>query len=413
MRILIIHQYYKRGDSAGGSRWNEMSKVWREQGHDITVLAHMYSAQTKKNMPEFKGKLFAKEYTPDGIQVRRVRTPENYDKNYFWRALNYIAFSFLGFLSCVFAWRKFDVIVASSPPLTVGPLGKWLSIFKRAPLVFEIRDLWPESAIDTGVLTNQRAIKVLYRMEKTSYKAATRINALTPAFKTALIEKKGIPAEKIWMIPNAADLEKVYPGPRENEVREKHGWGGKFVGLYIGAHGKANHLWQLIDAAKLLRDDPDFHIVCVGNGMEREKLIAAAEQEGLTNIQFLPSVPKSEVRLYLNACDVSLIVLKKVDTFKTVYPNKMFDSMSANKPIILAIDGVARELVCDQAKCGTFVEPENAQKIIDAMKMYKSSPEVLAQQAESGLAFVRENFDRRKLARDYINLIEKEVVIRH
>ena len=409
MRILIIHQYYKRGDTAGGSRWNEMARVWREAGHDVTVLAGMYDFRTAANYPEYRGKLIAVERTEDDIEVRRVYTPASYDKNYLWRALAYFSFLFLGAIACVFTRKRFDVVVASSPPLTVGPLGVVISICKSVPLVFEIRDLWPESAIDTGVLTNPYLIKLLYMAESLSYRFSKRINALTPAFRQALRDRKGIPAGHIWMIPNAADLEIVTPGPRDNAVRARHNWQDRFVALYTGAHGRANHLWQLIDAAEKLKDDPDFLIACLGNGMERDKLIAEAERRGLANIQFLPAVPKSQVKDYLNAADVSVIVLKRIDTFKTVYPNKMFDSMSAATPIVLAIDGVARELVVDQARCGTYVEPENADQIVQALRTYRAEPALLKEHGENGLRFVREHYDRRELARTYLDLIEQEV----
>lgn len=409
MRILLIHQYYVKGDAAGGSRWNEMTKVWRKQGHDITVIAGMYSFQLGANYPEYRGRLFQKEVTPDGITVHRVFTPSNYDRNFFWRAMAYFCFVFLGAIAGLFQARKHDVIVASSPPLTVGPLGAFLSIATSTKLVFEIRDLWPESAVDTGVLTNPRLIRILEWMEALSYRAATRINALTPAFVKALVERKGIPAEKVWMIPNGADIELVRPGPRENHIREKHNWGDKFVGLYIGAFGRANYLWQLIDAAEILKDDPRFVIACVGNGMERDALETEVLERGLDNIQFLPAVDKAEISYYLNACDVSLVVLKKVDTFKTVYPNKMFDSMSAERAIILAIDGAARTLVEQNAQCGVYVEPENSAEIVDAMRSYRSSPDRLAQHGRNGLDYVRGEFDRRKLAAKYLRLIQEEV----
>jgi glycosyltransferase involved in cell wall biosynthesis len=177
--------------------------------------------------------------------------------------------------------------------------------------------------------------------------------------------------------------------------------------MYMGAHGLANCLWQLIEAAKILRNEPEYLIVCLGDGMEREALMQKVRQEELSNICFLPAVTRGEVNAYLNACDVSLIVLKKVDTFKTVYPNKMFDSMSAAKPIILAIDGVARKLVVDDAKCGIFVEPENAEQIAEKLRFYKNSSQIAKEHGDNGLKYVSEYYDRRKLAAKYIGLIDK------
>jgi len=411
VNILLIHQYFMKSmQVGGGSRWNEMTKVWAEQGHKITVIAGMYCLSLGKKNPEYEGKLFKQESVQEGLRVIRVHTSSKYNKNYLWRSWAYISFILFGLVgSLLFARRSFDVVIASSPPLTVGPLGVVISWFKRCPFIFEVRDLWPESAIDTGVLTNKWLIKLMYFMEKISYKKSSAINVLTPAFRKSISERKKISPDKIWMIPNAADLELVKPGPMQNEIRKRHNWDDKFVGLYIGAHGKANYLWQLIQTAELLRNDPEYLIVCVGNGMERDALIQKAKQDNLTNIQFLPSVAKRDVYKYLNACNVSLIVLKKVESFKTVYPNKMFDSMAAARPVILAIDGVARKLIED-GKAGIYVEPENAEEIANAMKFYRSSPETAMQHGQNGYEFAKQNYDRRNLAAKYIKLIEEKVI---
>lgn len=411
MRILLIHQYFMKSmDVAGGARWNEMSRVWAQQGHQITVIASMYDIATGRKLPDYRGKIFKCEKHGEGLEVIRVHTSEQYDKSFVWRAWAYFTFIFFGFLGAVFfAKGKYDVVLASSPPLPVGPLGILVSFIKRCKFIFEIRDLWPESAIDTGAVTNPLVIKIMFWMERISYKRAVAINALTPAFKERLINNKGIPEDKVWLIPNAADLDIIKPGPKDHNILKKHGWENKFVALYIGAHGRANHLWQLIEAAKILKDEPEYLIACVGGGMERKALMEKVESEGLANIQFIPPVSKRGVADYLNSCDISVIVLKKVDTFKTIYSNKMFDSMSAAKPIILAIDGVARKLVTEDAQSGIYVEPENAQEIADKMRFYKNSPQILKVHGQNGYEFVCKNFDRRKLAAEYISLIQQKV----
>jgi glycosyltransferase involved in cell wall biosynthesis len=410
MRILLVHQYFLPKEQAEGNRWNRMTKVWAEMGHEVTVISGMYNLATSEKYPWCKGKLICRENYADNIEVLRAYTSESYNKNFLCRAWAYFTVMFFGFWAAIFyAKGKYDAVLATSPPLTVGPIGALIAKAKRAPFIFEVRDLWPESAIDTGVLTNPVLIKIMYWMENFSYKHAKFINALTPAFVDKLVDNKGIPAERVWMIPNAADLDVIHPGPVNQEIRKGHDWGDKFVALYTGAHGRANCLWQLIEAAKLLRNDPRFLIVCLGSGMERDALMQKADEEGLMNIQFLPPVSKGEVALYLNACDVTAIVLKKVDTFKTVYPNKMFDSMSAAKPIVLAIDGVARKLVVDLAKCGMFVEPENAHEIANAMRRYHQNPDILEEHGQNGYRYVKENYDRSKLAEEYILLIQEFV----
>jgi len=408
MNILLIHQYYKSKANSEGARWNGMNKVWAEQGHKITVIAGMYDENTGRKFTNCKGKLITIEQHNDSIKVIRAHTSEKYNKNFFWRSWAYFTTFFFGLIGIAFyAKGKYDVVIATSPPLTVGPLGAIASIIKKCPLVFEVRDLLPESAIDTGVVKNKLLIKIMFWMEKISYKKAAYINVLTPAFLEILTTNKNVPKEKIWMIPNAADLDVIQPRGVDKALREKHDWNNKFVGLYCGAHGRANHLWQLIEAAKLLRNEPDFLIACIGNGMEKDALIQKATEEKLSNIQFLPPVTKRQISDYFNSCDVSLIVLKKVDTFKTVYPNKMFDSMSAKKPIILAIDGVARKLVVDDAQCGLFAEPENAQDIVDKFRFYKDNPYIARKHGENGYKYVCEYYDRRKLALKYLRLIQK------
>jgi glycosyltransferase involved in cell wall biosynthesis len=389
-----------------------MTKVWAEMGHKITVISGTFSLAENKTYDFCRGKMFAIEDDGNGVRVIRAHTTEKYNKNFFWRAWAYFTAVIFGFFGALlYARGKYDVVIATSPPLTVGPLGIMLSAIKRCPLVFEVRDLWPDGAIDTGVLTNPLLIRLMYWIEKISYRKASVINALTPAFQEILIKKKGIAPEKVWMIPNAADLDVIKPGPQNGEIRERHGWGDKFISLYIGTHGRANYLWQLIETAKILKNEPEYLIVCIGDGMERELLIKKAEEEKLINICFLPGVTKNEINEYLNACDVSLVVLKKVDTFKTVYPNKMFDSMAAARTIILAIDGVARKLVVDDAQCGLFVEPENAREIAEKMRFYRNNPDIARRHGMNGYEYVCKNYDRKTLAKKYMELITSHVAV--
>lgn len=397
-------------NNSGSARWNEMAKVWVNQGYKVTVIASMYLTAVGGKHPDYKGKLFKIEEPENGLQVIRVHTSEKYNRSFLWRTWAYFTFMFFGFWGAVFLARgKYDLVLASSPPLNVGPLGIALSIIKRCPFVFEVRDLWPRFAIETGVLTNPLLIRLMNLMEKISYKKAMAINVLTPSFKDELVQTKKISANKILMIPNGVDLTLMKPGSIDNELRAKHGWTDKFIALYIGAHGKSNCLWQLIETAKILKDESIYQIVCIGNGMERDALIQRAKEEGLRNISFLPAVAKNEIGAYLCSCDISLVVLKKIDAYKTVYPNKMFDSMSVAKPIVLAIDGVARKLVVDDAECGLFAEPENAKEIAEKIHFYQKSPDIAKEHGENGYRYACEHYDRRKLAAKYIMLLEKSI----
>ena len=409
MHILIVHQYFLNQGEAGGSRWNQFAKYWADAGHRVSVVAGSVSYQTGQKLPKYRGKFIVQEEADTGVHVYRCYVSESYNRGFLGRAWAYASFSFSAGWAGRFRVERPDVIVASSPPLTVGPTLRRLKRYHRVPALFEIRDLWPESAIDTGVLASPLLIRRAYRMEAQAYRTADWINVLTPAFKDALIEKKGIPAEKISMIPNGADLDIMKPGPKENEIRRKLGLNGKFVVSYFGAHGRANRVGQLLNVAERIQGSmPDVRIMLVGDGMERPGLIEAARERGLGNVVFVDAVRKDDVGDYINASDVCTAVLMKNDTFTTVYPNKVFDYMSCKRPIILAIDGVARKLVED-AGAGLFAEPENPDAFIDCISRLRAAPETCRLMGEAGYAHVVERYSRKALAQEYLKVLEKLV----
>lgn len=409
MKILLVHQYFLGKNDAGGSRWNQFSKYWSQKGHEVKVLAGSVHYATGKKDPKYKGKFVVREQEDENVEVFRCHVSEAYNKNFIGRLWAYFSFAFSTIIVGLFKVGKVDVIICTSPPLTVGITGWILSKLKRVPIVFEVRDLWPESAIDTGVLTSKPLIKISYWLEKKSYKSASWINVLTPAFEKALIEKKNVRPDRISMIPNGADLDIFKPGELNNWVREKHDLGDSFVVTYVGAHGVANHLIQLLEAAHILKDHKDIKIMLVGDGMQKKMLKEKAEELQLENVVFVDSVSKEKIVDYVAASNVCTAVLKKVDTFKTVYPNKVFDYMSAKRPIILGIDGVARELV-ENAGAGLFVEPENPQEFADAVLKLKGDPDFCFKCGEEGFAYVSKNFARNILAGKYIEIIERKVV---
>lgn len=414
MKILLIHQYYLEKTDGGGSRWNEMTKVWAEAGHEITVLAGMSHYASGEKNGRYNGKYFNDEkHFEKNIRVIRSHVSAFYNINFLGRLWGYFSFVFSSIWAGLFyATDKYDVIVVTSPPLFVGITAYILSRFKRISFVFEIRDLWPESAIDTGIVTNAFIIKMAYAFESFIYKKAKLINVLTPAFRNTLIEKKKVPAAKIIFIPNAADfnlVKDILPEFDANEFRKLHKINeDRFVITYVGAHGIANHLIHAIETAELLQDTNVLFLM-IGEGMQKKMLKEEATKRGLTNIQFLDAVPKKEVFKYILASDMGTSILKKVDTFKTVYSNKTFDYMSCKKPIFMAIDGVSRELL-EKAEAGIFVEPENAKDFADKIRFYLKSPDLIKQQGENGYQYAIMNFDRTVLAEKYLNEIKKMVL---
>lgn len=409
MNILLIHQYFLGDNESGGSRWNEMTKVWKAEGHQISVLAGMVHYANGTKDEKFKGKFYKKEFTKDGIEVLRCHVSEAYNLNFLGRLWAYFSFVFSSVIIGVFfARKKYDIIVVTSPPLFVGITAYILSILKRIPFLFEIRDLWPESAIDTGVITNPTIIKFAYWFESFIYKRAKKINALTPAFKEVLIQKKNVDSKKIIYIPNAADFslsENLLQNFNSVHFKEALGLKDNFVITYVGAHGVANHLIQILEVAERMKKSNVFFLL-IGEGMQKKQLKDIAFQKKLSNVRFIDAVPKEEVFKYILASDMGASILKKNDTFKTVYSNKTFDYMSCKKPILMAIDGVSRALV-EEAQAGVFVEPENIEDYIKKINIYVNNPELGIHQGENGYLYAKQSFDREKLALSYLTEISK------
>jgi glycosyltransferase involved in cell wall biosynthesis len=408
MNILIIHQYFLRPGEPGISRFNQFAKYWAKFGNKITVIAgttsHVMTGD--KGREEYLGKFIIREKIDDNIEVIRTYVSPNYNKNFFTRLVAYFAFLFSSIFGVLFSGKQ-DIVIASSPPLFVGITGYFSSKIKRIPFIFEVRDLWPDFAIEAGVIKNKFIIKLSYILEKFIYKNADLINALTPAFKKILIEKKKVQIDKIVYIPNGADLDIFSPGLKDNWVRKEHKWQDKFIILYVGAHGLANNLDLILDAARLMKNYKDIVFVLIGDGMLKPKLIEEAKNEKLENVVFLDPVPKEKIGEYINAADVCTAVLKRI--YNTTYPNKVFDYMCCAKPIILPIDGAVRELVVEEAKAGIFSEPENPKAFEKALLYFYNKQSECREFGQRGYRFIRENFSREILAKKYLEIISNLV----
>jgi glycosyltransferase involved in cell wall biosynthesis len=405
MHILLIHQFFLKDHEGGGARWNEMTRIWIECGHSVTVLAgnvHYMSGPGNERQPAFS------EYTSaGGARVISCYVAPGYHSGFVGRIWSYLSFVLSALFAGLFLVKtKCDAVIVTSPPLFVGVAGWWIAIVKRIPFVFEVRDLWPESAIETGVLKNRLLIRLSFWLEAILYRKSSLINVLTPAFRDFLINTKRVRTEKIILIPNAADFvlaDKIYAGQDRNAFRNNLGWENRFVLIYAGAHGVSNSLTQILRAAALL-SDTNAHFVLIGDGPEKRSLIAEAHAKGLNNITFIDPLPKPEVLKYICAADAGMSVLKQAEIFKTIYSNKTFDYFSCQKPVLLAIDGASRELV-ESANAGVFVEPENPQDLAGKIRYYMDNPSVAASQGVNGYLFAKKHFDREVLAKQYLTHI--------
>ena len=406
MRILVVHQYYLGPGEPGGSRFNELARMWTRSGHHVTVIAGNLNYATGK--PTVDGGRWVVRHEEEGVDVWRCHVPSTYNRGYAGRMWAFFGAALSASWAALRAPRP-DVVIATSPPLTAAVPGfiaaRWR--WRPVPFVFEIRDLWPESAITTGVIGRGSAIaRLLYALERFACTRADLVNVLTPAFGDDLKRRGLVSDDRLLFVPNGADVDAFTPAPRDNDVRRELGWGGRFVALYAGAHGRANALGQLLDAAEHLRHRADIVIATVGDGPERPTLEAEARRRNLTNLQFLGAVGKERMPAIVSAADVGLAVLQNNPTFRTVYPNKVFDYMACARPTILAIDGIARRLACDEAKAAVFVEPENGAAIADAIQRLADNPELARGLGERGRTWVVAHAAREALAKQYLGALE-------
>jgi glycosyltransferase involved in cell wall biosynthesis len=410
MNILLIHQYFLTPNGSGGSRFNEISRVWSKKGHNVTVLSGMVYHNSGKKYSQFRGRVFAEEFHSDQVRVIRCHDSEGGQNNFFSRLKVYFVFVITSIWAGLFRTKeKYDIIVVTSPPLFVGITALVLSKVKKVPYIFEVRDLWPESAIDTGVVKNKILIRLALILEKIIYKNAIAINVLTPAFRKVLISKKNIPDAKIFYIPNAADFSISEKLSATFDYKMFRGELGipldTCVITYVGAHGVANGLDQVLDTAKILKNENVLFLL-IGDGMLKGRLVERAKVEGIKNVRFFDPVPKKDVFKFILSSDIGASVLLKNDTFKTVFSNKTFDYMSCKKPILMAIDGISRELV-ENSNSGVFVEPENPGDFAKKILYYKNNPHLVSLHGENGYLFAKSNYDRDVLSNLYLKNIYK------
>lgn len=410
MNILVVHQYYLLPGRPGGSRFNEFARLWREAGHTVTVLAGNLDYASGEVPEAYRGRLVTRE-DDAGVTVYRCAVPRSYAKGFVGRAAAFAGFALTASAVALTLPRP-DVVVATSPPLTAAIPGylaaraRWRGV----PWIFEMRDLWPESAVTTGVLKADAPLtRALYALERWACSQAARVNVLTPAFRDDLLARGLCPDDRIVFVPNGADVERFEPGPRDNAARRAMGWGDRTVVMYAGAHGRANALDQLVAAAERLRHRPDILIACVGDGPERARLEADAAARGVDNIRFHGAVPKDDMPAVVQACDIGAAVLQHNPTFRTVYPNKVFDYMACERPTLLGIDGVARALVVDQARAGVYATPEDADALARAIESLADNPDERAAMGARGRAWVLANATRTSLAARYLQVMQEVV----
>jgi glycosyltransferase involved in cell wall biosynthesis len=407
MHILLIHQAFAAVNEPGGTRHHEIALHLAEKGHQVTVIASPISYLTGKANKQ-RISWVQRQDGGMGIAILRAYTYRALHKSFVHRIFSFLSFMFSSFIIGLRV-KDVDLIWGTSPPIFQGITAWMLARLKGVPFLFEIRDLWPAFAVAVGVLRNPILIRASEWLEGFLYRKADQLMVNSPGFINH-IEMHG--GRNIALIPNGADMHMFNPKAAGIAIREKFGWGDKFVVLYAGAHGLSNDLGVLLEAASILGQHKDIAIVLLGDGKDKPLLQGQAEEMNLENVHFLPPVPKQEMADFLAMTDACIAILKPIELYKTVYPNKVFDYMAAGRPILLAIDGVIREVVED-ARAGLFIQPGNPRALVDALLYLKQDPKKAQEMGMAGRAYLEEHFSRTKLADEFETLIRSVQNIRN
>ena len=408
MKILYVSQYFPPEMGAPAARAAELSRHWARMGHDVTVLTGFPNHPTGVVPEDWRSRLHRLRYTEtvDGVRVVRTWLWPLPNRRAHERIRNYVSFCISAGLSG-FALHRPDVIIATSPQLLCALSGWWIAFWKRVPFVFEVRDLWPESLAAVGAGSEGSLLhRTLGAIAGFLYRRADRIVVVAPAFKDHLIRYWNVPAAKISIVENGVEIDLFRPDPAAMEVRKQLKLEDRFLICYIGTMGNAHGLETLIAGAEELQSAlPNAMFLLIGEGAEKERILKLAAARGLTNVEFLGQQPRERIPAYVSAADLCLVILKKTELFKTVIPTKLLEYMACERPVIVAVDGQARQIV-EEAGAGVFVEPENSKALVKAILELAEDPERRRQMGASGRQYIVNKFSREKTARDYITVLE-------
>lgn len=396
MKILFLSDNFPPEVNAPATRTFEHCREWVKAGHEVTVITCFPNYPQGRVYPGYKNSLCKTEWM-DGIKVVRVWSYMTANKGFIKRIIDFISFSVTSFIAGLF--QKCDVIVATSPQFFTALSGRTLHFFKRRPWIMEVRDLWPDSIKAVGAMKESPVLKYFSKEELWCYKSARKIVVVTNSFKRE-ISNKGIPAEKISVVKNGANTDLFKPRAKSPELLKKLGLEGRRVLGYVGTLGMAHKIDFLIDCVKEL---DDYALMILGNGAERDNIKQKIESEGLKNIVLIDSVPKEQVPEYIALQDAALVNLRKSPLFTTVIPSKIFETASMRIPILLGVDGEAREMV-EEFGAGLFYEPENKAEFLECLNTLFSSKEIYEACCDGGEKLA-EAYDRKRLAAEMLNII--------
>jgi glycosyltransferase involved in cell wall biosynthesis len=407
MRLLILTQYFPPEVGAPQNRLYELALRLQKQDIEVSVLTAMPNYPAMQIQAAYKGAWLRHEMM-NGLPVTRAWIFVSANKSLIIRLLNYFSFVFTAFWVGLFSSKKYDYILCESPPLFLGITAWLLSRLRGARLIFNVSDLWPESAEKLGLVTNRFFLGAATILEEFLYKSATIVTGQTQGIVKNISQR--FPQKKVYWLKNGVDVayfKHSEAAAFRTDWRSANGFDADdLLLLYAGILGYAQGLEVILNAAAQLQNTPHIHFLMVGSGPERERLLALKIELNLTNVHFLGLMPKDKMPELVGAVDATVIPLRKLDLFLGAIPSKIFENLAMKKPLVLGVDGEARELFITQGQAGLFFEPENATDLAAQIRRLDSDRDLLHQLGENGLTFVTENFSRDIIAADFAAVLK-------
>ena len=409
MNILYITHFFPPELNGGARRVSDLASEWVKEGYGVTIATWFPTHPTGIVPPQYRKRWLVEEFH-EGVRVLRAKKFSVPNKGFLPRIVNQISSALSAFLVGIFHHAEYDVVIATSPPLFMGFSGVLLKFFKNVPLVFEVRDLWPQQAVDLGVLRNPFLIWLSRKLEGFFYWSADHIVVVTEESRKTLIGQK-IPSSKISVIRNGVNIDAFCSANVQN-IKAEFSLEGKILVTYCGTFGLSQGLQIILDAAKRLSDDgvDRLHFLFAGDGAEKESMISYSQKYHLSNVTILPTQPFERMESFYRSSDVHVVPLRKLPLFRHTIPSKIYEIMACSGAMICMVDGECRSII-EEARAGVFIEPENVDQLCSfLLTLDKDTIASFKSLGENGRIWVKRFCDRKEQAKMYI-LVLKQMVL--
>ncbi|MFN0034534.1 MAG: glycosyltransferase family 4 protein [Saprospiraceae bacterium] len=406
MKILILTQYFPPETGAPQNRLYEIALRLHDFGANVSVLTGFPNYPKYEVFAPYRGKFYQRE-SMEGLDVHRAYIYARPGKRLTNRLLNYFSFVFSSLWAGLFKVGRVDLILCESPPLFLGWTAVWLKSRHRARLLFNVSDLWPESAVKLGLVKSPLLLKASTWLEEWIYQKSDLISGQTQGIISDI--QKRFPSKPFFWLKNGVDATELNSRLTGRNWRSENGFSEHDLLFYFGGLiGYAQGIDCIIRAAAQVQDLPQAKFVIVGEGPEKERLMQLKHDLGPQNVHFFSGVPKSEIADVIQTMDAGIIPLKKLDLFLGAIPSKIFEILCLKKPLLLGIEGEAKELFIEQGEAGWAFEPENSSQLATLVRQIAATPEMLREKGDNGYRYVRQHFDRQQIADDFWQFLNRE-----